>query len=90
MDISLRSSRNKPSSIYFILASINSKIGLNIISIIDPLFTGVILIFVQRNFITKLTFKNVELIILIFHLSFNLIKYQQVKDYTHNIAIDNN
>ena len=36
----------------------NQRVGLNIISIIDPLFTGVILIFCDILFITKLTFNN--------------------------------
>ena len=31
---------------------------------------------------------RIGLFLSIFHLSFNLLKYQQVKDYVHNIAID--
>ena len=67
----------------------NQRVGLNIISIIDPLFTGVILIFVIYSLLRNSPLIiRIGLFLSIFHLSFNLLKYQQVKDYVHNIAID--
>ena len=65
------------------------RIGLNIISIIDPIFTGILfvcfLISIIRNSLLTI---RIGLVLGILHLSFNFIKYQQVKVYVNNIAID--
>ena len=65
------------------------RVGLNIISIIDPVFTGIIFIFllisVARNSLLTI---RIGLFLCIFHLSFNFIKYQQVKEYVKNIAAE--
>ena len=68
------------------------RVGLNIISIIDPIFTGFLLIFVLTTLLRKssnLTIK-IGLIVSISHLTFNFIKHQQVKDYIKKIASDRN
>ena len=65
------------------------RVGLNIISIIDPVFTGIIFIFflisVVRNSLLTI---RIGLFLSIFHLSFNFIKYQQVKEYVKIIAAE--
>ena len=63
------------------------RVGLNIISIIDPIFTLTLLIF----FIFTLVFNSVFLIrtglfLSMFLLIFNFFKYQQVESYVKNIA----
>ena len=65
------------------------RVGLNIISIIDPIFTGSILIFFLISIIrNSLLTIRIGFLFCLLHLSFNFIKYQQVKDYVKNIAKD--
>ena len=65
------------------------RVGLNIISIIDPIFTGTILICFLISLIknSTLTIRS-GLLLSIFYLSFNYTKYHQVKHYISNIAVD--
>ena len=65
------------------------RVGLNIISIIDPLYTGILIIFflisILHNSILTI---RIGLFLSIILLSFNFFKYQQVKSYVKTIAKD--
>ena len=65
------------------------RVALNIISIIDPLFTGLIFIFflisIIRNSVLTIKF---ALLLSVFHLSFNFVKHLQVKNYVKKIALN--
>ena len=65
------------------------RVGLNIISIIDPIFTGTILVCFLISLIknSTLTIRS-GLLLSIFYLSFNYTKYNQVKHYISDIAVD--
>ena len=63
------------------------RVGLNIISIIDPLYTGILIIFFLISILHNSTFTiRIGLFLSIILLSFNFFKYQQVKSYVKTIA----
>ena len=65
------------------------RVGLNIISIIDPLYTGILIIFFLISIFHNSTFTiRIGLFLSIILLSFNFFKYQQVKSYVKTIAKD--
>ena len=65
------------------------RVGLNIISIIDPLYTGILIIFFLISiFHNSILTIRIGLFFSIILLSFNFYKYQQVKDYVKTIAKD--
>ena len=63
------------------------RVSLNIISIIDPIFTFILLFFLILSLKSLSLFMiRLGLFISIFYLTFNIIKYQQVKNYVKDIS----
>jgi inner membrane protein len=67
------------------------RVGLNIISIIDPIFTTILLIcFLTSLILNSLLTIRVGLTLCFVHLTFNFIKFEQVKSYAKTIAKERN
>ncbi len=67
------------------------RVSWNIISIVDPLYTSIFIIFVISSFILKSVFSiRVGLILSLTYLMINVFKLEKVKAYVEKIAEQNN
>ncbi len=65
----------------------NLRVSWNIISIIDPIFTFILIFFLSFSLFKKsLQLMRVGLLLSITYLGFGVIKYYQVKDYIFDLA----
>ncbi len=67
----------------------NNRISLNVLSIIDPVYSLIILIFILISYFRKsIFFTRLGLIISSLYIVLNFIKYEQVKNFVEKNVID--